>query len=78
MPIPDRWVIDRTNLERAADSLLTISSPQGLASIRSWRSVPDVRRLLEQVAYSSEAYSEELEQDLIALLSALDVVESGR
>jgi hypothetical protein len=74
----DNWIMDRTNLERAADSLLTISSPQGLASIRSWRSVPDVRRLLEQVAYSSEAYTEELAADLRALLRALDLVEYGR
>jgi len=74
---PERWRINRTNLERAADSLLTTLSPQALASIHSWRSVPNVRRLLEQVAYSSEAYTEQLEADLEALLSALDLVKSG-
>ena len=73
-----QWVIAEDKLKPAADSLLGASSAPGLANARAWRTIPEIRRLLEQVAYSSEAYTEELEQDLSALLSALALVTAGR
>jgi biotin operon repressor len=48
-------------------------------SVGRWRSVANVRFLLEQQFYSSEAYGEELDQDRVALVAALQAlrVEGG-
>ena len=73
----DRWILDTERLMHAADSLLGGGSTAEVASLQSWKSVPDIRLLLEQQAYSSAAYTEELESNQVDLLTALQVVSKS-
>jgi len=72
----DRWIFDDSQLAAAADYLLEHATGPERESVRRWRSIPEVRSLLEQQLYSSEAYGEELGQDRAALMAALQVLES--
>jgi len=70
-----RWVFTDSLLAWAADSLLAGARTAEIASLRSWSSSPIVRALLEEQYYASEAYSEELAQDQLALLHALGLLQ---
>lgn len=69
-----RWIFDDTRLRATADSLLAEASEPELASVQGWRDLPEMRSLLEEQAYSSAAYTEELESDRIALVAALEII----
>lgn len=73
-----RWLFQDDKLEHAADSLLADASDAEIDAIRNWRSILNIRSLLEQQAYSSDAYTEELELwDRGALVTALQVVANA-
>ena len=72
-----RWLFQDDKLEPAADSLLADASDAEIDAIRNWRSILSIRSLLEQQAYSSDAYTEELESDREALVTALQAVANA-
>jgi hypothetical protein len=68
------WLIEQQRMDQAADSLLGSASTAEVAAIQSWRAIPRMRLLLEEQAYSSAAYTEELEQNREALVAALEII----
>jgi len=73
----EHWIFDDGLLAAAADSLPLGATEAEREAIARWRSIPEIRALLEQQFYSSEAYAEELQQDRAAMDGALQTLATS-